>query len=183
MIAPATTLTGCVRSWKDRIGNFRISFDAMASEIDDLKELLDILFAIRQSRDNTIPEMKKKRFLQLLQEKKNDFNSLYNHQEEMFKRIAQGWLSELTNEDIHELFETYMDTGVFCDTSEKFFQTVEQRVNAYIDAQRSMRLSKLWHDKTGATTPADWSRKYSTPILCMFDDNERQKAKEVFRVC
>lgn len=182
MIAPATTLTGCVRSWKDRIDNFRISFEAMASEIDDLKELLDILFAIRQSRDNTIPEMKKKRFLQLLQEKKNDFNSLYNHQEEMFKRIAQGWLSELTNEDIHELFETYMDTGVFCDTSEKFFQTVEQRVNAYIDAQRSMRLSKLWHDKTGATTPADWSRKYSTPILCMFDDNERQKAKEVFTI-
>ena len=88
MIAPATTLTGCVRNWKDRIGNFRISLDAMAPEVGDLKELLDILYAIRQSRDNTIPEMKKRRFLELLQEKKNEFNYLYGHQEEMFRRIA-----------------------------------------------------------------------------------------------
>ena len=124
MIAPATTLTGCVRNWKDRINNFRISFDAMTPEVGDLKELLDILYAIRQSRDNTIPEMKKKRFLQLLREKKNEFNYLYGHQEEMFRRIAQGWISELSDEDITELFGTYMDTGVFCDASDKFFQSV-----------------------------------------------------------
>lgn len=182
MIAPATTLTGCVRNWKDRINNFRISFDAMTPEVGDLKELLDILYTIRQSRDNTIPEMKKKRFLQLLREKKNEFNYLYGHQEEMFRRIAQGWISELSDEDISELFGTYMDTGVFCDASDKFFQSVEARVTAYVDAQRSKRLSKLWHDKTETQSPADWSRRYSTPILCMFDDNERQKAKEAFTI-
>ena len=182
MIAPATTLTGCVRNWKDRIGNFRISLEAMAPEVGDLKELLDILFAIRQSRDNAIPEMKKKRFLELLREKKNEFNYLYGHQEEMFRRIAQGWLSELSDEDITELFGTYMDTGVFCDASDKFFQSVEVRVTAYVDAQRSNRLRKLWQDKTETQSPADWSRRYSTPILCMFDDNERQKAKEVFTI-
>lgn len=182
MIAPATTLTGCVRNWKDRIGNFRISLEAMAPEVGDLKELLDILFAICQSRDNTIPEMKKKRFLELLREKKNEFNYLYVHQEEMFRRIAQGWLSELSDEDITELFGTYMNTGVFCDASDKFFQSVEVRVTAYIDAQRSNRLRKLWQDKTETQSPADWSRRYSTPILCMFDDNERQKAKEVFTI-
>lgn len=182
MIAPATTLTGCVRNWKDRIGNFRISLDAMAPEVGDLKELLDILYAIRQSRDNTIPEMKKRRFLELLQEKKNEFNYLYGHQEEMFRRIAQGWISELSDEDITELFGTYMDTGVFCDASDKFFQSVEARVTAYVDTQRSKRLSKLWHDKTETQSPADWSRRYSTPILCMFDDNERQKAKEAFTI-
>lgn len=182
MIAPATTLTGCVRNWKDRIGNFRISLDAMAPEVGDLKELLDILYAIRQSRDNTIPEMKKRRFLELLQEKKNEFNYLYGHQEEMFRRIAQGWISELSDEDITEFFGSYMDTGVFCDASDKFFQSVEARVTAYVDAQRSKRLSKLWHDKTETQSPADWSRRYSTPILCMFDDNERQKAKEAFTI-
>lgn len=182
IIAPATTLTGCVRNWKDRIGNFRLSLEAMASEVGDLKELLDILYAIRQSRDNTIPEMKKKRFLELLKDKKNDLNYLYGHQEEMFKRIAQGWLSELSDEDITELFNTYMDTGVFCDASDKFFQTVEARVNAYTDAQRSKRLQKLWRDKTETQSPADWSRRYSTPIFCMFDDSQRPKAKEIFSI-
>lgn len=181
IIAPATTLAGCVRNWKDRINNFRISLEAMAPETGELKELLDILFAIRQSRDYTIPDMKKKRFLELLREKKNDFNYLYSHQEEMFRRIAQGWISELSDEDISELFHT-MDTGVFCDASDKFFQTVEVRVNAYKDAQRSKRLGKLWHDKTETNSPADWSRRFFTPILCMFDDNERQKAKEVFSI-
>lgn len=182
MIAPAATLTGCVRNWKDRIGNFRISFEAMTTEVGDLKELLDILYAIRQSRDNTIPEMRKKRFLELLKEKKNDFNYLYSHQEEMFRRIAQGWIGELSDEEVTELFDTYMATGVFCDASDKFFQTVESQVSAYTNAQRSKRLGKLWHDKTETRTPADWSRMYSTPILCMFDDNERQKAREVFTI-
>lgn len=182
MIAPAATLTGCVRNWKDRIENFRISLEAMATEVSDLKELLDILYAIRQSRDNTIPDMKKKRFLELLREKKNDFNYLYGHQEEMFRRIAQGWISELNDEDVTELFGTYMATGVFCDASDKFFQSVEAQVNAYTNAQRSKRLRKLWHDRTDTQTPADWSQQYSTPILCMFDDNERQKAKEVFTI-
>lgn len=182
MIAPATTLTGCVRNWKSRIENFRISLEAMASEVGELKELLDILYAVRQSQDNTIPEMKKKRFLELLREKKNEFNYLYTHQEEIFRRIAQGWIGELSDEDVTELFDTHMVTGVFCDTSEKFFQMVESQVNAYIDAQRSKRLGALWHDRTETQTPADWSYRYSTPILCMFDDNERQKAKEVFTI-
>lgn len=182
IVAPATTLTGCVRNWKDRIGNFRISLDAMASEVGDLKELLDILYVIRQSIDNTIPEMKKKRFLELLIEKKNDFNYLYSHQEDMFRRVAQSWLSELRDEDVSELFTTYMATGVFCDASDKFFLSVEAQVKAYTDAQRSKRLIKLWYERTETQSPAEWSRRYSTPILCMFDDNERQKAKEVFSI-
>ena len=182
IIAPATTLTGCVRNWKDRINNFRISHEAMAPETGDLKDLLDIMFAIKQSQDNTIPEMKKKHFLELLREKKNAFNYLYSHQEEMFKRIAQGWLSELTDEDISDLFSTQIDTGVFCDASDKYFQMVEARVNAFIDAQRSKRLGKMWYDKTQTQSPADWSRLYRTPILCMFDDDERQKAKEIFTI-
>lgn len=95
--------------------------------------------------------------------------------------MKEAWISELSDEDISELFHT-MDTGVFCDASDKFFQTVEARVNAYKDAQRSKRLGKLWHDKTETNSPADWSRRFSTPILCMFDDNERQKAKEVFSI-
>ena len=182
LIAPATTLTGCVRNWKDRINNFRISHEAMAPETGDLNDLLDIMFAIKQSQDNTIPEMKKKQFLELLREKKNALNYLYSHQEEMFKRIAQGWLSELSDEDISELFGTQIDTGVFCDASDKYFQMVEARVNAFIDAQRSKRLSKLWYDKTQTQSPADWSRLHRTPILCMFDDDERQKAKEIFTI-
>ena len=75
-----------------------------------------------------------------------------------------------------------MATGVFCDASDKFFQTVEAQVKAYTDAQRSKRLVKLWYEKTETQNPADWSRIYSTPILCMFEDNERQKAKEVFSI-
>ena len=182
IVAPAATLTGCVRNWKDRIGNFRISLEAMATEVGELKELLDILYTIRQSLDNTIPEMKKIRFLELLREKRNDFNYLYSHQEEMFRKITKSWISELSDEDVTELFTTYMDTGVFCDASDKFFQTVEKQVGAFIDEQRSKRLAKLWYEKTKTKNPKDWSRQYSTPILCMFDDDERQKAKEVFYI-
>ena len=182
IIAPATTLAGCVRNWKDRIGNFKISLEAMSPEIVNLKDLLDILYSIQQTRDNSIPEMKKQQFLVLLKEKKNDFIYLYNHQEDMFKRVARAWLSDLNDDDISELFSTSMETGVFCESSDKFFQNVESRVNAFIDAQRSRMLGKLWQEKTGTNNPADWSSRYSTPILCMFDEDERQKAKEIFTI-
>ncbi len=182
IVQPATSLSGCVRSWKDRINNFKISLEAMASETGDLQPLLDILYAIRQNQDNTIPEMKKKRFLELLKEKRNDFNYLYGHQKEMFRKIAQGWLNELSEEDISELYDTLLDTGVFCDTSDKFFQMVEVKVKEYTDALRSRRLSKIWQDKTGTKNPGDWSNRYSTPILCLFADHERQKAKDVFSI-
>ena len=182
IIAPSTTLAGCVRNWKDRIGNFRISLEAMAPETGDLQELLEILYTIKQSVDNTIPDNKKKRFLELLREKKNELNYLYSHQEEMFRKIAQGWLSELSDDAISELFIEYIDPGVFCDASDKYFKTIEARVNAYTDSQRSKRLLKQWNDRTGTQSPAEWSRQYSTPILCMFDDADRQKAKEMFTI-
>lgn len=182
IVGQSASLAGCVRSWKDRINNFKISLEAMATETADLKELLDILYTIRQSSDNSIPEMKKKRFLELLQTKKNDFIYLYSHQEEMFKKIAQGWLSELSDEDISELFAEKMETGVFCETSERFFTGVETRIAAFLDEQRSKRLTKVWREKTSTTSPAEWSRIYRTPILCMFDDHERQEAREVFTI-
>ena len=182
IVGQSVSIAGCVRSWKDRINNFKLSLEAMVTETADLKELLDILYGIRQSKDNTIPEMKKKRFLELLQTKKSDFLYLYGHQEEMFRKIARGWLSELSDEDISELFAEKMDTGVFCDASDKFFTSVEAKVTAFLDEQRSKRLAKMWCEKTNTQNPVDWSRVFSTPILCMFDDHERQAAKEVFTI-
>lgn len=182
IVGQSSSLAGCVRSWRDRVNNFRISLEAMSTEVADLKELLDILYVLRQSKDAGIPEMKKKRFLELLQTQKNEFLYLYSHQEEMFKKIAQGWLSELSDEDISDLFAEKMDTGVFCDASDKYFTSVEAKVSAYLDEQRSKRLTKMWREKTSTQNPAEWSRIYSTPILCMFDDHERQTAKEVFSI-
>ena len=182
VVAPAASLSGCMRSWKDKINNFRISREAMASETGALDEFLGILYEIRQRSDNTLPENKKQRFLELLLLQKAEFNHLYAHQEAMFAKIASAWLSELSDDDISDFYLNYMDTGVFCDTSEKFFRSIETKVSAYVEGQRSKRLAKLWRDKTKTNNPYDWSRIYSTPILCMFDDVERQSAKEVFAI-
>ena len=182
VVAPASSLAGCMRNWKDKINNFRISRDAMASETGELDEFLGILYEIRQCSDNTLPENKKQRFLDLLSRQKSDFNQLYTHQETVFTKIAAAWLSELSEDDISDFYVNYMDTGVFCDTSEKFFRSVETKVNSYIEGQRSKRLTKLWREKTSTNNPYDWSRIYSTPILCMFDDAERLTAKEVFDI-
>ena len=43
-------------------------------------------------------------------------------------------------------------------------------------------LKNLWRDKTGTKDPADWSERYETPILCMFDDVERGEAKRMFEI-
>lgn len=182
IIVPAVSLVGCIRNWKDRLNNFRLSREAMANATQELKDLLDILYTIRQSDGNTLPEMKKATFLALLRDKKNDFNYLYSHQEEKFREIASPWLSELTDEDISELFTTYIDTGVFTDSSEKYFQSVEAKVTTFQREKVKAKLARLWLEKTNTNSPHAWSKDYNTPILCMFSDSERPTAKEVFTI-
>lgn len=181
MIAPAASYLGCMRNWRDRIQNFRISFEAMENEAGDLRELLDLLCDMKKN-GGMIPESKKERFLELLKEKKDDFHSLYIHQIDMFRKIAASWLTELEDGDVDELFTAYMDTGVFTDAANKYFKSIEEKVSAFLKAKVKARLEQLWREKTDTLSPRDWSRHYETPVLCMFDDNERLTAKEVFDV-
>lgn len=180
IIAPAASLTACVRNWKDRLRNFRLSYEAMETECGDLKELLGLLCSIKRSPENAIPEMKKARFLELLQKQKNDFVSLYRHQQEMFKKIAAGWLTELSDEDIDELFSNYLDTDVYTDSAEKYFKAVEVQMERFLKEKTKARLEQIWREKTGTSNPREWSSMYGTPILCMFDDVERARAAKAF---
>lgn len=180
MIAPAASYLGCMRNWRDRIQNFRISLEAMENEVGTLRELLELLCDMKKN-GGMVQEAKKERFLELLKEKKNDFHALYVHQADMFRRVASSWLSELEDGDVDELFAT-MDTGVFTDAANKYFKSVEEKVAAFLKAKVKARLEQLWREKTDTLSPHDWSRHYETPILCMFDDSERLAAKEVFDV-
>lgn len=183
IVAPAMSVAGCVRNWKDRMSNFRISYEAMESELGDLRELMEILCEIKKSSNMTFPETKKARFLELLRSQRDAFKYLYGHQLEMFCKIAEGWLSELNGDaDAEELFHKYMETGVYTDASDKYFKSVEAKVKAFLDDSRKKRLEKLWLEKTNTTSPREWSRRHVTPILCMFSDNERVEAKTVFEV-
>ena len=169
-----------LRNWKDRLRNFKISYEAMESECGELQEFLSLLCGINRNMDNAIPDMKKARFLELLRTQKNDFLRLYQHQQEMFKRVAAGWLDDLTDEDIDELFSNYLEADVFADSSEKYFKAVEQRIEEFRGEQTKTRLERLWREKTGTRNPWEWSSQYGTPILCMFDDNQRPVAAEMF---
>lgn len=181
MIAPAASYPGCMRNWRDRIQNFRISFEAMENETGDLRELLELLCDMKKN-GGVISEAKKGRFLELLKEKKDDFHLLYTHQADMFRKIAASWLTELEDGDADELFTAHMDTGVFTDAANKYFKSAEEKVSAFLKAKVKARLEQLWREKTDTLSPRDWSRHYETPILCMFDDSERLTAKEAFDV-
>lgn len=40
----------------------------------------------------------------------------------------------------------------------------------------------MWIQKTGTKDPRSWSTTFNTPILCMFDDNDRAEAKQMFAI-
>lgn len=40
----------------------------------------------------------------------------------------------------------------------------------------------LWKEKTNTNSPVEWSDKFTTPILCMFDDHERPEAEKMFTI-
>lgn len=182
IVAPASSFVGCIRNWKERIQNFRISYEAMESEIGELHELLELLCNIKKSTGNLLPDIDKTKFLELLKKQKQEFNYLYAHQIDVFKKIAAGWLNELSDEDVDTLFTEHLETGVFTEASDKFFKTVEEKVTVFLKARTKARLEELWREKTNTASPREWSSRYNTPILCMFEDSERQAAKDVFDV-
>ena len=85
----------------------------------------------------------------------------------------------MEEQDIAEFFKT-IPAGQFTKSSTEYYQYVERTVTEYKKNLKKSRLKNLWLEKTGTKDPVDWSERYETPILCMFDDAERKDAKEIF---
>lgn len=174
-----TSIADVVRGWNTKTNNIRISYEAVKKSVGDLAQFLEELYRMKTSGD--LPDQRKSRFYELLISQREAFDKFYNDQVSTFQLVADTFLSDLEADDIAMLYSN-LPSGQFTKSGTEYFKFIEKEVSEYLKSQLRKRLRDLWMDKTGTKDPLDWSSRYDTPILCMFDDDDRGKAREIFTI-
>lgn len=173
-----STLKETVSAWNARTNHIRIPCDAVMKHVGDLAPFLEQLKLMKQS--GSIVEQNKQKFYDLLLTQRESFDVFYKNQVPYFAQDAEAFLSDLEQNEIAELYNA-LPSGQFTKSKSEYYQFIESRVKQYIQGQWKKKLQSLWYEKTGTKDPAKWSEDNKTPILCLFDDNERRVAKSVFQ--
>jgi hypothetical protein len=175
----STSLSDTILEWNQKTNNIRISYEAVNKSVGDLGKFLGMLYSMKQSR--TWIDQHRQAFYTLLLEQRESFESFYRNQTSYFKQVAGVFLEGLNDEDINKLY-TELPSGQFTKSKTEYFQFVEKSVKSYVQNQSKQKLKSLWKMKTETKDPKYWSNLYETPILCMFDDNERAVARDMFSI-
>ena len=166
-----------VRAWNQKTDKIHIACEALSMENSGLKELLQLLHKMKQQ--NILPESDKQDFCDLLVSDREKFEEFYNGQFVQFYKASKAILRNMSEDEARALFETF-DDRQFAKSRTDYFRYVESAAKAFVENQAKTKLKNLWKEKTGTKDPFDWSRKNRTPILCMFDEEERDRVKKVF---
>ena len=173
----SASLRDVILEWSKRSNNIRIPYDVLKKYVGDLKVFLEQLYYVKQS--GQIQEQYKEKFYNELVAQRENFDKFYKDQLIYFKQAVEMFIDELEEQDVVEFYKT-IPAGQFTKSGTEYYQYIESTVNDYKKNLKKSRLKSLWLEKTGTKDPAEWSERYYTPILCMFDDSERKEAKAVF---
>lgn len=168
-----------VRGWNEKTNNIKLSYAAIKKSVGDVSGFLEMLHGMKVSGD--LPDQRKERFYELLCSQRENFDRFYNDQVSTFQIVAKPFLNDMDDEDITDLYNSFPQ-GQFTKSSTEYFNFVQQEIARFAQGQLKKRMRDLWVEKTGTKSPVAWSAEYMTPILCMFDDSERQRARHVFAI-
>ena len=168
-----------VRGWNAKTNNIRMSYESVKKSVGDLALFLEELYRMKQVND--LPDQKKKKFYDLLLTQREAFDRFYADQVSTFKLVAASFIGDLDDIDIANLYSNF-PSGQFTKSGTEYFKFVEKEVAEFQKGQLKKRIRDLWQERTDSKDPVDWSSRYDTPILCMFDDEERVEAKRIFAI-
>lgn len=166
-----------LRSWSERCGNMRLSYQAIKNDVGDVNILLSKLYELR--RDGKIQENVKNEFLANIKDYGEEFKKLYSDQLSTFVKVASFYLGELSDTDKDNVFKQ-ISSGCFTKDQTAYFQDVEKIVESYKKQLGSQKLKLFWKDKTGTESPFDWSSKYKMPILIMVPEDSVADYRKAF---
>lgn len=160
-----------IRAWRDKATRIRIPCEILRSQVGALGSFLDMLFHL--AREGMLKD--KAGFYTLLCQEGKNFIEFYNTQFSYFQKAIADFTTDLNEEKVRDLY-LRLD-GQFTRNATPFYQDIQARIQKLHQNEVRERLQKLWKEKTGTKDPKDWSRIHRTPILCLFDDEERNEAK------
>lgn len=173
------SITDVITEWNRRTNYIKMPCEAAAKATGDLGMLLWQLSSIK--RNNCIAEQDKQNFYTLLCTQREAFDKFYKDQLPYFKADANSLLTDLSDEDIAEIYND-LPGGQFTKGKTEYYNFVKSEIDKYLQSQLKKQMKELWLAKTCTKDPAEWSAKYRTPILCMIDDDQRSTARKMFDI-
>jgi len=174
-----TTLKEVIFAWNSRTNQIKMPCEILIKATGDLGAFLEQLYFIKQT--GTLNDQNKQKFYDELLTQRESFDEFYKNQLPYFEQDAEAFISELDHEEVAELYNAF-PSGQFTKTKTDYYKFIQIEIDKYVQSQWKKKLRDKWFEKTHTKTPADWSDKYETPLLCMFDDADRTTAKEMFKI-
>ena len=174
-------LKDAITEWNRRTNNIKIPYDVLRKITGDLEPLLEQLRNMKQS--GMLLEQNRQKFLDVLQTQRENFDKFYpiNAQVRYFKEACSAFLDGMDDMDIVSFFAE-LPSNQFLKSSSEYYNFIQKEAADFLAKQQGKRLKDMWIQKTGTKDPRSWSTTFNTPILCMFDDNDRAEAKQMFAI-
>lgn len=177
VIPKNVSFSSTIREWCDKCGLIRISYAAAKNYLGDVAPFLELLHIIKKA--GTILDSQKQKFLDLLVAHADEFNAFYSNQVELFKKVCAYYLDGFSEEEVRALYQT-IPAGTFTNDKTEYMNLIDSKAKDYRNSLGNERLKKLWKDKTGSTSPRQWSKEHLMPILSLVPDREVQTARAAF---
>ena len=177
VIDRTTSFDAMVSEWCDKCKYIRIAFSVAKNYLDELTPFLEMLCSIKKM--GQMLDSQKQKFLDLLRANGARFVSFRSNQVEIFKRACAYYLDGFSDDEVSELFKLIPADSFTMEKSD-YVNLVDDKARTYRSNLGNERLKKLWREKTGTSSPREWSKKHLMPILCLIKDDEVQKARAAF---
>jgi len=178
--ANANSLKTALSAWREKLKFIHVSAEGFRNKYPNLTKLID--FMIKIFGQSELLHEQYKSFLAELHSNGRGFAELLNNERTLFVDVYSSYLNEVDVADTDDVSEiiSKLPMGLFSMNASECNMKVKDQIDEFLKGQLKVQLLTIWKDKTGTSTPKDWSSKHNTPILAMVEDTDYDKAKTTF---
>lgn len=180
MLGQNLTYKSVLDAWKGQAQFIKISFDAIKAHdvTDALYTFLGFLYKFAMGDFS----YDKERFLSALKEGLKDYSDFYRNQVAVFKSTVSRQLSgKESDEELKEIMNTLPGKNFTLSMGE-YFNKTQKAIDDFNQKKETTKLKNYWKSESSTSSPSDWSKNYSTPILSMVSKEFISDAKTAFSI-
>ena len=166
-------------SIRERLSAIKMPYEFFKKNVKNIEQLFVELIKIYKTND--FDSVDKKALYGELVDKSEDFKSFYNNQFKIFGDNISVLVGQIIKEDEIKYLYKNVESNLLLQPLGDFESTIRQKLIKYRKEKKYNILIEKWNKITKTKNPAQWSRKNSVPILCIFLDNLFE-AKETFDI-
>ena len=164
-------------SIRERLSAIKMPYEFFKTNVRNIEQLFVELIKIYKT--NNFDSVDKKALYDELIDKSEDFKSFYNNQFRIFGDNISVLIGQIIKEDEIKYLYKNVESNLLLQPLGDFENTIREELTKYRKEKKYNILIEKWSKITNTKNPAQWSRKNSVPILCIFLDN-LSEAKETF---